>query len=287
MTSRSNAGRRCAGIVLAMALAGCGGRGCGGGGAATRGATGTAPAPVASARPAASARRAHARPIVVVPRSGAPITTDGKNDEAAWLGSGRTGPFFDASGAIARPYSDARLLWDDERLYLTLYAADNDIRAPHKERDAALEEGDAFTVRLALPGEGDAGPGQVVLLAFAPNGAVYDARELPGGGRDVAFDAHASVGLDADGTPNDPSDEDEEWIVEAAIPWSALGVKPAAGMRIGARFGRCDVPKDTTERRCSAWGDAPAGELVLGPDAATPPPTPSAAPPGKPKRPRP
>ena len=164
------------------------------------------------------------------------------------MGSGRTGPFVDAAGVIGRPYSDARLLWDDRNLYLTLYAADHDIEARSKEHDGPLADDDSFTVRLAPLGAGapEAGAAAFLLVA-APNGAIADAREAPGGARDPGWESHAVVAVDADGTVNRPEDEDEEWIVEIALPWASLGVTPSPGLRLSARFGRCDVPRGRSE----------------------------------------
>jgi hypothetical protein len=62
------------------------------------------------------------------------------------------------------------------------------------------------------------------------------------------------VAVDRDGTLDDPSDEDEEWVVEAAIPLAALGVTGAPGTRIQIEVSRCDTPRHTTVRRCGAFG---------------------------------
>src|SRR5262245_39947242 len=64
-----------------------------------------------------------------VPRSHGAIVLDGDLGDSAWKERvARTGAFLSANGGSARPYSDARLLWGDNQLYVALYAADEDIR---------------------------------------------------------------------------------------------------------------------------------------------------------------
>ena len=59
--------------------------------------------------------------------------------------------------------------------------------------------------------------------------------------------AGARAAVEVEETLDDPRDEDEEWVVEAAIPLAAL---PDGGGALHAR--RCDTPKDGIER-CGAW----------------------------------
>ena len=107
-----------------------------------------------------------------------PVVCDGRLDEPAWRGALRTGPFHDASGGLARPYSDARIVVTRTAIYVALYAADADIRSD-----------DHFTLHV---GE--------TSYRFGP------------------ADAGPDVGVDRDGTLDDPRDVDEEWIVEARLP---------------------------------------------------------------------
>jgi len=155
-----------------------------------------------------------------VPVARAPIAIDGELHEPDWNTLARFA-VFTADGAEARPYSQLRLLRDDRTLYLGLYAADQDIRSS-----------DAFELALGA-------------LAFA-----IDPR-----GRITPPIAGARVAADVDETLDDASDDDEEWVIEAAIPLAAI---PAGTTTIHAA--RCDTPKDG-RRRCGAWD----GPLVLAP----------------------
>lgn len=161
-----------------------------------------------------------APPRLVIPQVGAPIRCDGELDEVAWRTPARTGPFTDAAGNIASPYSEARMLRDDDELYLGLYAADEDVRTT-----------DAFVVELSSP------RGHVTLRFSAD-------------GRAVPAKLHARSAIDVDGSVNAPGDDDEEWLVEAAVPLSAIPF--AADGSVTAAITRCDVTKDGV-RRCGSW----------------------------------
>jgi len=147
------------------------------------------------------------------------IAIDGKLDEPAWNASARVFTFTD-QGAEARPFSQVRMLHDAQHLYVGLYAADQDIRSSDRFQ---LVVGDQT-------------------LAIDPHGQV------------APVTSGASAAIDLDGTIDDPSDEDEEWVIELAMP---LPAQPFA-----IRASRCDTPKDGVER-CGSW--AAAAPLTLAP----------------------
>jgi hypothetical protein len=166
-------------------------------------------------------RRREAPPVVVpgdVPVATMPIDVDGALHERAWNEQARVAAFT-AAGHEARPFSQIRLLRDAGTLYVGLYAADQDIRST-----------DAFE------------------LAIGTLTMSIDAR-----GRVTPPVAGVRAVVDVDETLDDPRDEDEEWVVEAAIPLAAI---PPGTTAIHAA--RCDTPKDGTQR-CGAWD----GPLVL------------------------
>jgi len=195
--------------------------------------------------------------MLLIPRATAPLRVDGETDEPDWTSAARTGPFVDASGAEARPYSDARLLWDDENLYAVLYAADEDIRAAATEHDGAVWLDDAFALRIAPSGE----TGTTYAIDVSAAGVTTDVRKSSDGHADPSWESGIRVALDRDGTLNDASDDDEEWVVEAAIPWRTLGIAGASGTHFGFGLRRCDTPRGA-RRSCGAWGHGPALEMV-------------------------
>ncbi len=165
---------------------------------------------------------------LVVPRASVPIRDDGELEEIAWPTAAQGGAFVDARGDAARPHTELRFLWDTAGLHVVAYAADGDI-GPR----------DAITVTLATGGA-------PVVVGISPTAATLNGAPL-------------EVGHDVDGTIGDASDDDEEWVTELTIPWSALHVAPRSGSRIDVSAVRCDDPKEGG-RRCGAMREAP---LVL------------------------
>jgi hypothetical protein len=210
--------------------------------------------------PAASAALAVERggEALNVPRTTGPIHIDGELDEDTWRSAARTGAFVDAHGDEARPFSDARFLADDAAIYAVLYAADDDLRATVKDHDGPVWMDSAFIVTLGL----DAPGAPTFEIDVSAAGVVSDARRGKKGERDASWESGIEVALDRDGTMNDASDEDEEWVVEARIPLVSLGISSAKGARVRASVSRCDVPRAGGPRRCGSLG---AGRtLVLG-----------------------
>lgn len=216
-----------------------------------------------TAVPAATIRDATAErgPELVVPRAAGEITIDGELEDPGWTASlARTGAFVDGDKP-AHPYSDARFVHRDGQLFVVLYAADEDIRIAEAKHDDPLYLSDAFELVFRTPrGE--------LLIDVSPGGVVTDARRSVGGATDFAWESHARVSVDRDGTVDDPSDQDEEWVVEMAIPLDALGLTGESGERVGLTMRRCDrVPN--AGRVCGTWGAAPReGTLVLGGEGA-------------------
>lgn len=152
-----------------------------------------------------------------VPRTTGAITIDGEWDEQDWAKHALRAQLRGDDGELARPSSEVRFLYDGTDVLVALYAADENI-----------ESRDAFDLTI---GE--------LALHVDSRGRVTPA--APG--------VRAAVGYD-EGTLDDPRDDDEEWVVELAIPASAAGLVPGAHPSV--RVARCDVPKDRV-RRCAAW----------------------------------
>jgi Carbohydrate family 9 binding domain-like len=203
-------------------------------------------------------------PSLRVPRTTATFKLDGEASEPPWnAAAARTGAFVDAHGEAARPYSEARFLWDAENLYVLLYAADNDILAHVTAHDGPVWIDDSFSIHLTptvpLPG---GGPAPTYSFDVNPAGVVTDARRMPGGKDDVSWESGIKLGVDLDGKINESTSDDEEWVVEAAIPLASMGIEPRPGTRVLVDVSRCDTPRGTKEKRCGAFG-SPAQPRVL------------------------
>jgi hypothetical protein len=186
------------------------------------------PQPAELAPPAVTPGPALGSPIPPAAKSGAvphttvPIKIDGDWNEPDWLGHNLRFQLRGEDGDLARPYSEARLLHDDKTLYVGLYAADINIVSD-----------DAFDLVV----------GPLKLQLFVT-------------GKIVPASPDIKMAVDLDGTLDDPSDHDEEWKLEVAIPLAKTGL--AAGKQVDAHIGRCDVLKDGS-KRCGNW----TGQLSL------------------------
>ncbi len=210
-----------------------------------------APTPARSTAPAAQVAAAALRGPTWfdIPASPTPPKLDGELTEGAWKAGLRTRAFPDAAGEEARPFSEARFVASGAILYLGLYAADEDIEVPKPGVGANGADEDAFEVRF-----GDPHTGTRVSLTFSAAGGVQSER-IDGHGS-ARCDAGITAAVDRDGTTNDPHDDDEEWVVEAAVPFLAIGAKPGAPLAV--TVSRCDNPR-RAPRRCGSW----TGTLVL------------------------
>jgi hypothetical protein len=184
-------------------------------------------------------------PLLRVPRTASEPVLDGDLDEAIWTGAAaRTGPIG------TRPFSEARFAWHEDALLVGLYAADENITSRVRDADGPVWLDDAF--RLVFTTD----DGTETAIDLSPSGVVTDAQRK-GGAFDYAWQSGARVGHELDGTANDPRDDDEEWVLEMALPRRPLGLAPGARIHLSIR--RCDTPRGARQRGCAAW----QGDLVL------------------------
>jgi hypothetical protein len=201
---------------------------------------------------------------LVVPHVVGDITLDGDTDDSGWRGpTGRTGAFVGADGQDARPHSEARFAWGDGHLYVELYAADEDIHASHETPDGPVWNGDAF--QLVFSDGVNERAIDVSALGTLTDGTRPAHAKTPGAPRpfDYAWSSGAHVSHEIDGTPNDGADMDEEWVIEMAVPFDALGIAGRKGDRVALSIRRCDTLK-SGQRSCGTWGQGEhRGVLVL------------------------
>ncbi len=200
-------------------------------------------------RPARHVEASAALEVVKVPSAKGPFKLEGELDEPEWALSGRTGPFTrgGASGAAdeVRPFSDARFLWGDGQLYLGLYAADDDLRSAVTKHDGPVWLDDTFSIAITEDRPG----APTFLVDVSVGGVVTDAKVMAGAAPDATWESGLKLGVDRDGTLNDAHDEDEEWVVEAALPLASMGIAPKAGTRFRLEIRRCDTPRGS-KRSC-------------------------------------
>ncbi len=198
-------------------------------------------------------------------RTGA-ITIDGKLDEPDWQRAERIGPFISYRGrGKLQNNTHARLLWDDDALYVAFECDDNDIHTPYDKRDDPLYESEAVEIFIDADGDKD----EYVELQAAPNDTHFDAAFK--GGRRKNFDTSYNVNYTSkavlDGTLNEHGDEDKGWISEWRIPIDELRDIPGP-VAIGTewkinlfRLDRIRRGDKVVKNEASAWSSPYSGDF--------------------------
>lgn len=151
---------------------------------------------------------------------------DGKLDEAAWQDTPWTTDFIDIQGAghsAPRFRTRAKMRWDSVAFYIAAELEEPDVWATVRERDAVIFQDNDFEVFIDPDGDTH----HYYELEVNAFGTVWDlllTKPYRDGGRPVdAWDIPGlHVGVDVQGTLNQPGDVDTGWTVELAIPWQAF-----------------------------------------------------------------
>ena len=160
----------------------------------------------------------------LVHRANGPMTIDGVLSEAAWDRAQRAGPLLRSlDGKPASAATEARMLWDDEHLYVAFVSEDANIATPFFKDDEPLYTSNV--VEIFLNPSGDLARYDEIELA--PSNALFDA-SFTGRrqGMDLAWSSHARHAVHLDGTLNDARDTDRGWTAELAIPFASLTGMP-------------------------------------------------------------
>ncbi len=171
--------------------------------------------------------------------------------------------------------TSVKLQWDNGKLYVAFLVRDTELRAGLVGDDQDLWRDDAVEVLLDTKHDG----AEILRLSdeeYSRRGGEFNKFEervfkddndyqiianlrstvltSRGAGlehNDRTWDADIPCGIVARGTINDAADVDSGYVVELAIPWIVIGVRPRAGLVMGADFGIEDV--DADGRHPSDW----------------------------------
>jgi hypothetical protein len=163
----------------------------------------------------------------VVHRLSGKLEIDGVLGESAWDKAAVAGPFVRSiDGKPASAGTEARLLWDDDNLYVAFQSEDQNVSGKFSKDDEPLYTSNV--VEIFLDPKGDAS--HYNEIEVAPTNALFDA-SFTGGPRqnmNLAWSSHAQHAVHVDGTLNEAHDVDRGWTVELAIPFESLTgmVKP-------------------------------------------------------------
>ena len=192
-------------------------------------------------------------------RASSMIILDGKLNEPVWAAAAWSDPFIDIEGdSRPRPrfQTRAKMLWDDENLYVAAEMEEPDIWGTLTARDSVIFRDNDFEIFIDPDGDTHAyyelevnalgTPWDLMLIKpYRDGGRAIDAWDIAG----------LQVGIDIRGTINRPGDRDDGWTVEVAMPWRILreaapGRKPPqSGDRWRVNFSRVEWQVDATDGR--------------------------------------
>ena len=150
----------------------------------------------------------------------------------------------------------ARMLWDDENLYVAAEMEEPDVWSTLTLRDSVIFHDNDFEIFIDPDGDthtyyeleinASATPWDLLLIKpYRDGGPAIDAWDISG----------LQVGVDVRGTLNRPGDRDDGWTVEIAMPWKILEEaapghkRPAPGEQWRVNFSRVEWNVETSGGR--------------------------------------
>jgi hypothetical protein len=167
---------------------------------------------------AAKPQAAEALPSYEISRAGGPITIDGRLDEPAWVAAPDVGPFhFPWFKEGQKEQTVAKMLWNDEYLYIAHICQDAHITARYTKHDDPIPEDDCFEVMI-LPDP--ARPNAYYNIEWNLLGGYVDGHRPEGAtGPRAPWDVRGlRIAGSHVGDLNDGAGRDEYWLCEVAIP---------------------------------------------------------------------
>ena len=159
-------------------------------------------------------------------RADGKLKMDGKLNESSWQKAEATAPFVDISGEgfpAPKYETTAKMLWDDDYLYIGAVLEEEDIKARLTRRDTIIYYDNDFEVFIDPDSDGH----NYFEIETNARGVIFDLMlDKPyrsGGNFMVQWDCPGmQMAVHCEGTLNKPKDKDKYWSVEMAIPHQAL-----------------------------------------------------------------
>lgn len=156
-----------------------------------------------------------------VHRANSEIKIDGRLNETAWQSTDAVGDFhFPWWKAGRKEQTVAKLLWNDEYLYVAFRCEDAHVWAEQTERDSPVYRDDCVEVFTA---PNAAQPFNYFNIEMNVRGVFLDRHHPHGPGKAEIPNWNAKgvkIAATVDGTLNDDADTDRSWVLEASIPFA-------------------------------------------------------------------
>ncbi len=202
------------------------------------------------------------------------IAVDGKLNEPGWKAAPFTSPFvIYTSGAAPKQATRAQMLWDDKYLYIAFTMNDRDVWAATKKweiGDQCLCREEVAEVFIDPDGDGL----NYLEAEINPYGALMalrlDKEFAKGGSGDYSWTyKKLGIGIGVDGTLNDSTDVDKNWVCELAFPFEEIAFSaptrsfpPKDGEFWRINLYRYEYPRPTVKgsEELSAWNQTKWGD---------------------------
>jgi Carbohydrate family 9 binding domain-like len=198
------------------------------------------------------------------------LMIDGELNDPVWKKAAWTDFFVDIEGDTKpRPRfrTRAKLLWDDEYLYIGAELEEPDLKAKLTQHDSVIFHDNDFEIFIK-PLTSEPGYFEFEINALNTSWDLYLNKPYREGGK--ADNSWEIPGLQTavalHGTLNNPTDKDRGWTVEIAIPWAAFKSrlpieKPIHGTEWRINFSR--VEWKAGQPREDNWVWTPQGEVNM------------------------
>jgi len=164
-------------------------------------------------------------PVYTAMKTGCPMSMDGILDEPAWQKAESVGPFkFQWYQSGEKEQTEAKIVWDDERIYFAFKCDDKHISADVVTNFGGVSRDDCCEAFIApSPDDGE----RMDYLNYEINcigtrllGYHARSRDMNFYWKDVSG---IEIGRTVNGTCNNDEDIDDGWVLEFSVPFSHFG----------------------------------------------------------------
>jgi len=194
----------------------------------------------------------------LIPRADRSIKIDGRQDDLSWKKAPFTQDFIDIEGLkVPNQRTRLKMLWDEEFLYIYAHLEEKHIWATLKNRDTIIFYNNDFEVFIS-PSNSNHNYGEIEINALNTVWDLLLDRPYNTKGNPI-FNwnlPELKTAVHIEGTLNKPTDIDQYWSVEMAIPMDALTElkrspkkKPMIGEQWRINFSRVQWDHDLIDNR--------------------------------------
>ncbi len=161
-------------------------------------------------------------PVYIAKKAGCPMIMDGILDEPAWRKAGPVGDFqFPWYESGEKEQTEAKIVWDDERIYFAFRCEDKHIWAEHYSHNDPVSEDDCCEAFISPVPEGEQ---RLDYINYEINCIGTWKVGYHADSRGVVHKSwedckHLEIGRFINGTCNDDSDVDKGWVLEFSVPF--------------------------------------------------------------------